>query len=77
MEVEIGDYSTALFKVLWQGILDLLFNDLPCPEPDVLNKQTSLFPHKNDFWDLGQLKSCCLVFHHFTCSTQSLCISSK
>jgi hypothetical protein len=30
MEVEIGDYFAVLFKILWQGILNLLFNDLTC-----------------------------------------------
>jgi hypothetical protein len=28
MELEIGDYSPVLLEVLWQGILNLLFNHL-------------------------------------------------
>ena len=59
--MEIEDYSTVLFKILCQGILDLLFNDLPCPEPDVLNKHHFHEKMISGTWDSLQADVWCFI----------------
>jgi hypothetical protein len=64
MEVENGDYSSVLFKILWQGtlyILNLLFNEILSYKA-CANKQGTLFPHKVMIYGTWDSLHCCLCF---------------